>query len=70
MLKVIISRTVFLHFRVVSELLGTLSRKERHVCLERKKSGKERERHHITKFLKMPSRGKNQYTVGVPKTEN
>lgn len=55
--------TVFLHFKGGSKLLSTQSKKEREV-------GKKKETlEYITKLLRMASRGKNPYNVGVPEME-
>lgn len=38
--------------------------------IKRKEKEKTETLEHIIDFLKMMNRGKNQYSVGVPKTEN
>lgn len=80
MLKIRISMTVSLHLKVGSKLLGAQSKKKKkdmHVTkippnlkIKRKEKEKRETLEHIIDFLKMMNRGKNQYSVGVPKTEN
>lgn len=73
--------TVSLHLKVGSKLLGAQSKKKKkkdmHVTkipqnlkIKIKEKEKRETLEHIIDFFKMMNRGKNQYSVGVPKTEN